>query len=211
MHPHSLRCFNGLQANSLRVRTGDWKPEQGKFLDYQAEQDLEQTNLKGRLESPKSAPHSHSIEPIMSKPKSTFDDLFGETSLFAWKRRLDGGEIPPLAQIADIIEANKNEPFPDWFVEHLCNRLRSPDKPKRGRPSLKESYKDWFARCLYQVELAKFQAERKSALASGQKRAKSGRPPNELAARYIQKAFYQYKTWRAVLNMMSSRNAPSRK
>jgi hypothetical protein len=147
----------------------------------------------------------------MSKSKSSLYEPFGETSLAAWKGRLTERDIPTLIQIADIIEANKSEVLPVWFVEHLCNRLRFPDKPKRGRPPSKESYKDMVARHLYQVELAKFQAERKSALASGQKRAKSNPPPNELAARYIQKAFYKYKTWRAVLNMMSSRNAPSRK
>ena len=141
----------------------------------------------------------------MTKTKSTLEELFGETSLVAWKKRLDGGEVPSLAQIADIIEANKDEPLPAWFVEHVCKH----DKPKRGRPPLKESDKDMFARYLYQVELAKFQAERKSALASGQKRAKGERPPNELAARYVQKTCYKYKTWRAVLNMMSSRNARS--
>jgi hypothetical protein len=67
------------------------------------------------------------------------------------------------------------------------------------------------ARCSYQVELAKFQAKRKTAFASGQKRARSDPPPSELAARCIQKAFYKDMTWRAVLNMISSRNAPSRK
>ncbi len=137
----------------------------------------------------------------MSKSKSSLYELFGETSLTAWERRLAEGDVPTLVQIADIIEANKYEVLPLWFVEHLCNRLRFPDKPKRGRPPSKESPKDMVARHLYQVELA---------LASGQKRAKSDPPPNELAARYIQEAFYKYKTWRAVLNMMSSRNAPSR-
>jgi hypothetical protein len=146
----------------------------------------------------------------MTKAKiSSVDELFGETSLVAWKIRLDGGEVPSLAQIADIIEANKDEILPAWFAEHLCNRLRFPDKPKRGRPPLKESDKDMLARGLYMVELEKFQAERKSALASGQKRAKGEPPPNELAARYIQRVFYKHKTWRAVLNMMSSRNARS--
>ncbi len=138
----------------------------------------------------------------MSKSKSTLNEHFGETSLVAWERRLAGGDVPSLVQIADIIEANKDELLPNWFVEHLCNRLRFPDRPKRGLPPSKESQKDMFARCLYQVELAKFQAERKSALASGQERAKSDPPPNELAARYIQKAFYKKKKWRAVLNMM---------
>ena len=147
----------------------------------------------------------------MSETKSRLDDLFGETNLVAWKRRLDEGEVPSLVQIADIIEANKDKVLPNWLVEHLCKRLRNPDKPKRGRPPSKESYKDMFAYHLYEVELAKFQAERKSALASGQKRAKTDPPPNELAARCIQETFYKYMTWRAVLNMMSSRNAPSRK
>jgi len=72
----------------------------------------------------------------MTKAKiSTLDELFGETSLVAWKRRLDGGEVPSLAQIADSIDVNKDEPLPDWSVEHLCKRLRHPDKPKIGRPS----------------------------------------------------------------------------
>jgi len=147
----------------------------------------------------------------MSKTKSSIDDVCGETNLFAWKQRLDGGEVPSLVQIADIIEANKDVVLPPWLIEHLCKRLRFPDKPKRGRPPSKESYKDMFARHLYQVELAKFQAERKSALASGQKRARSDPPPSELAARYIQKTFFKDMTWRAVLNMISLRNAPSRK
>ena len=147
----------------------------------------------------------------MSKSKSTFHELFGETSLVAWEHRLAEGNVPSLVQIADIIEANKDEVLPSWFVEHLCNRLRFPDKPKRGRPPSKESYRDMSARHLYQFELEKFQAERKWALVSGQKRAKGDPPPNELAARYIQKKFYKHMTWRAVLNMMSSRNAPSRK
>jgi hypothetical protein len=141
----------------------------------------------------------------MSKSKSTMEELFGEASLSAWKRRLDGGEVPSLVQIADIVEANKNEPLPGWFVEHLCKRLRNPDKPKRGRPALKKSNRDIFAGHLYQVELRKYQAERKSALASGRKRAKTDQPPNERAARYIQQSFYRHMTWQAVLNMMSSR------
>ena len=147
----------------------------------------------------------------MSKTKSSFDDLFGETNLLAWKQSFDGGDVPSLVQIADIIEENKDVVLPPWLIEHLCKRLRFPDKPKRGRPPSKESYKDMLARHLYQVELVKFQAERKSAFASGQKRARSDPPPSELAARYIQKAFYKDMTWRAVLNMISSRNAPSRK
>jgi hypothetical protein len=141
----------------------------------------------------------------MSESKSTFDELFGETSLVAWKRRLAEGDVPSLVQIADIIEANKDEVLPAWFVEYLCNRLRFPDKPKRGRPPSKASYKDMFARHLYQVDLERYQAELKSALASGHKRLKSDQPPNERAARAIQRAFYKHMTWRAVLNMMSSR------
>jgi hypothetical protein len=157
------------------------------------------------------ASHSLSTDPITSKTKSSLDDLFGETNLFAWKRRLDGGEVPSLVQIADIIEANKDVVLPRWLIQHLCKRLRFPDKPKRGRPPSKESYIDMLARCSYQVELAQFQAKRKTAIASGQKRARSDPPPSELAARYIQKAFYKDMTWRAVLNMISSRNASSRK
>ena len=81
----------------------------------------------------------------MSKTKSRLDDLFGETNLVAWQRRLDEGEVPSLVQIADIIETNKDKVLPNWLVEHLCKRLRNPDKPKRGRPPSKESYKDMFA------------------------------------------------------------------
>jgi hypothetical protein len=159
----------------------------------------------GTSKSRKSAPQSPGIGPIERKARTTLDDLFGETNLVAWRRRLDEGKVPSLAQIADIVEANKNEPLPDWFAEHLCHRLRFPDKPKRGRPSSKETYKDYFAYCSYVVELAKFQEERKSDLAAGKNRAKSDPPPNELAARYIQKTFYKHMKWRGVLNMMSSR------
>jgi hypothetical protein len=154
------------------------------------------------------ASHSHSRKPMMRK---TIDEVFGKTSLLAWKLRLDRGEVPSLVQIADIIEANKDVVLPSWLIEQLCRGLRFPDKPKRGRPPTKESHTDMLARCMYPVELAKFQAELKSALASGQQRARSDQPPSELAARSIQKTFYKDMTWRAVQNMFSSRNAPSRK
>jgi len=62
------------------------------------------------------------------------EELFGENSLHLCKYRLDNNEIPSLEKLADIIEANSDAPLPDWFVKHLCTRLRHPDKPKKGRP-----------------------------------------------------------------------------
>jgi hypothetical protein len=145
----------------------------------------------------------------MSKTKSSLDYLFGETSLFAWKQRLDGGEVPSLAQIADILEANKNELLPGWFVEHLCKRLRHPDKPKIGRPrSTKSDTIDMFAAFAYQCILKEFQGEKKSGLARGQKSGKNDQTPSERAARIIQANFYKHKDWKAVLNLISSRKWP---
>jgi hypothetical protein len=142
---------------------------------------------------------------------STTEELFGATNVSAWKRRFDRGEVPSLFQLADIIEANKDVALPPWLIKHLCNRLRNPDKTKKGRPPSKKSTTDMFAVCMYQVELARLQAERKSSLASGKKRARSDPPPNEIAAGLVQRTFYKSKTWRSVLNMMASRNARSRK
>ena len=141
----------------------------------------------------------------MSESKTTFDELFGETSLFVWKRKLDEGEIPTLAQIADIVEANKSNSFPDWFVEHLCKRLRFPDKPKIGRPrSEPDKTIEMFAALAYLFLLKEFQEERKSASAKGHKRLKSDQPPSERAARLIQRNYYKHKDWKAVLNQISS-------
>ena len=145
----------------------------------------------------------------MTKTKSTMEEHFGETGLFAWKKRLDGGEVPSLAQIADIIEANKDEPLPEWFVEHLCKRLRHPDKPKIGRPkSTKSDNVDMLAALMYQWLLKEFQEERKSGLPRGQRRQKAGQPPSERAARLIQGNFYKHKDWKAVLNQISARKWP---
>ena len=142
----------------------------------------------------------------MSKTKSSLDVLFGDTSLFAWKRRLDEGEVPSLAQIADIIEANKSEPLPDWFVEHLCKRLRNPDKPKRGRPRSTKSYAtDMFAAYLYQMLLSEFRRERKSL---GRARTKDEPTPSERAARIVQRKCYRWMDWKAVLNLISSQKVP---
>jgi hypothetical protein len=142
----------------------------------------------------------------MSKTKSSLDVLFGETSLFAWKRRLDGGEVPSLAQFADIVEANKSEPLPDWFVEHLCKRLRNPDKPKRGRPRSTKSYAtDMFAAYLYQMLLSEFRRERKSL---GRARTKDEPTPSERAARIVQGNCYKRMDWKAVLNLISSQKVP---
>jgi hypothetical protein len=145
----------------------------------------------------------------MTKTKSNVEELFGETSLVAWKNRLDGGEVPSLAQIADIIEANKDEPLPDWFVEHLCKRLRHPDKPKIGRPkSTKSDTIDMFAAFMYQLLLKEFQEERKFGLPRGQRRQKAGQPPSERAARLVQGNLYKHKDWKAVLNQISSQKWP---
>jgi hypothetical protein len=145
----------------------------------------------------------------MGKTKSSFDYLFGETSLFVWKRRLDGGEVPSLPQIADIIEKNSDEVLPAWFIEHLCKRLRNPDKPKRGRPPSTKAYTTHiFAAYLYQVLLAEFQKERKSASPANRNRAKREPPPSERAARIVQGNFYKEMDWKAVLNLISSQKVP---
>jgi hypothetical protein len=142
----------------------------------------------------------------MGNSKDSIYELFGESSLFTWKRRLDEGEIPSLVQIADIVEANRSEPFPDWFVEHLCKRLRNPDKPKRGRPRSTKSYTtDIFAAYLYQMLLSQFKTELKS---SGRARAKTEPPPSERAARIVQKNCYKWMDWKAVLNRISSQKVP---
>ena len=114
--------------------------------------------------------------------------------------------IPSLEKLADIIEANSDAPLPFWFVEHLCTRLRHPDKPKRGRPRSNTPKKtiEMFAALTYQLLLKDFQEERKSASSEGQRRLKSDQPPSERAARIIQRNYYKHMTWEAVRNLISS-------
>lgn len=144
----------------------------------------------------------------MMKSQSTMEMLFGEktTSLEAWKLRLDDGVHPSLIQIADIIEANSDEVLPAWFVEHLCKRLRNPDKPKRGRPRAIRPDKaiELFAALMYPLLVKDFQNERRSMSARGQKRLKTDQPPSERAARMIQRAYYKHMNWEAVRNLISS-------
>ena len=145
----------------------------------------------------------------MGKTKSSFDHLFGETSLFVWEQKLDRGVVPSLAQIADIIEANSDEVLPVWFIEHLCKRLRNPDKPKRGRPPSTKPYTTHiFAAYLYQMLLAEFQKERRSASPADRNRAKREPSPSERAARIVQGNFYREMDWKAVLNLISSQKVP---
>jgi hypothetical protein len=145
----------------------------------------------------------------MGKNKSTFDYLFGETSLGVWKQRLDAGEAPSLAQIADIIETNSDEVLPAWFIEHLCKRLRNPDKPKKGRPPSTKPYTTHLsAAYFYQMLLAEFQKERKSASPADRNRAKREPSPSERAARMVQRQFYKEMNWKAVLNLISSQKVP---
>jgi hypothetical protein len=145
----------------------------------------------------------------MTKTKSNLEEAFGDASLFAWKKRIDGGEFPSLVQIADIIEANKTQRLPDWFVEYLCKRLRNPDKSRIGRPrSIKSDTVDMFAALMYQLLLKEFQQEKKSGLARGQSRQKADQPPSERAARLIQRNFYKHKDWKAVLNQISAQKRP---
>ena len=114
-----------------------------------------------------------------------------------------------MVQIADIIEANKEEPLPDWFVEHLCKRLRNPDKPKIGRPrSSKSDTIDMFAAFAYQCMLKEFQEEKKSGAVAGQKYKKPSQTPSERAARIIQERLYKHKDWKAVRNQISSQKWP---
>ena len=114
-----------------------------------------------------------------------------------------------MAQIADIIETNSDEVLPAWFIEHLCKRLRNPDKPKRGRPpSTKPSTTHIFAAFLYQMLLAEFQKERKSASPANRNRANRGPSPSERAARIVQGNFYKQMDWKAVLNLISSQKVP---
>lgn len=131
------------------------------------------------------------------------DEHFGETSLKNWKRKLDEGTVPSLEQLANLIEANFSQPMPPWLVIHLCDRLRKPDRPKRGRPRSGKSdvVTVAFAKLLYQFWLTKFQKERPTHLA---RRKNTTSPPHELAAQTVQKLVYPDKDWKAVLNLLSS-------
>ena len=128
---------------------------------------------------------------------------FGPTSLSNWKRKLDAGTPPSLSQLADLIEANSDQTMPSWLIDHLSDRLRNPEKKKKGRPPSKlDTIRSTFARYLYEMMLEQFQNEVKSQSISKKEDLPS---PHERAAQVVKKSVYPEKSWRAVLNLLSSR------
>jgi hypothetical protein len=125
------------------------------------------------------------------------------TSLLNWKRKLNQGTLPSLGELADLIKANCAEPMPPWLVEHLCHRLRNPEKKKKGRPPSKpDIYKITFAKAMYWVVLKEFQSEAQSRSA---RKGGVAPPPHDRAAKYIQELYFEHMSSKAVLNLLSSR------
>jgi hypothetical protein len=145
----------------------------------------------------------------MSKIQNIYD-LFGPTSSSRWERLIADGKVPTKVQLADILEANCEEPLPPWFIETVVKSLRGELRRKPGRP--KEA-----ALLQIRFQLAKGKYPRYLAWLKKRKRVSGLKgwpavrekhwwqgPPHERAARIVTERWLSQMSWRAFLNKISS-------
>lgn len=145
----------------------------------------------------------------MSKIQNIYD-LFGPTSFWNWERLIADGKIPTNVELAAILEANREEPLPPWFIEIVVMSLRGELRRKPGRP------KDGaLLRIRFQLAKTKylryFEWLKKRKRVSGLNGWPAVRgkhwwqgPPHERAARIVTKRWLRQMSWRAFLNKVSS-------
>jgi hypothetical protein len=145
----------------------------------------------------------------MTKLQSAYD-LFGPTSLLNLERSIAEGRIPTAAELAAVLEANSEDPLPQWFLALVVTGLRGELKKKRGRP--KESIlseisfvlaKAKYRRYLAEVNHVTVRAKWKYAFPLFRKGLWNG-PPHERAARIVTARWLRHLSWRAFLNRRSS-------
>jgi hypothetical protein len=139
-------------------------------------------------------------------------DLFGPTSFSNWERLIADGKTPTNVELADILEANCEEPLPPWFIETVVRSLRGELRRKPGRP--KEGallqirfqiakgkyprYLEWLKKRKRVSGLKGWPAVRKKDWWQG--------PPHERAARIVTERWLRQMGWRAFLNRISHKN-----
>jgi hypothetical protein len=151
----------------------------------------------------------HGTGCLMSKTQNIYD-LFGPTSLSRWERLIADGKTPTKIELADILEANREEPLPPWFIETVVKSLRGelirrPGRPKEGallqiRFQLAKAkyplYHEWLKKRKRVSGLNGWPAVRKKHWWQG--------PPHERAARIVTGRWPNKMSWRAFLNRVSS-------
>jgi hypothetical protein len=145
----------------------------------------------------------------MSKPPSLYD-LYGPTGLPKLERSIAEGKIPTAAELADVLEANSEEPLPPWFIATLVKSLRGELKRRRGRPKRNSLLEIRFlvAKWEYHRYLAWLQNRQRSSGLKGWSvvRGKDwwDGTPGERAAKIVTKRWLKHMSWRAFLNRLSS-------
>jgi hypothetical protein len=146
----------------------------------------------------------------MSKIQNIYD-LFGPTSFSNWERLIADGKMPTNAELADILEANCEDPLPPWFIETVVKSLRGELRRKPGRP--KEGA---LLQIRFQIAKAKYPRYRKWLKKRKRVSGLNGWPavrkkdwwqgsPGERAARIVTERWLRRRmTWRAFLNRISS-------
>lgn len=145
---------------------------------------------------------------MTSKP--TLFDLFDAKSLANCERRLEQGEMPTLAELADILDANSAKPLPKWFIDLLVKGLRGELKRKAGRR--KHSA---FSQCLFAAAVQEYREQLENLSSQSQaERSRNGRnlgrgaanatPAHEQAARIAVERWRLHISPRSFLNRMSS-------
>lgn len=148
----------------------------------------------------------------MQKPNEpTLYDLFDETSFGYWELQLRNGREPTPAQLADLIDANPDQPIPAWLGPVLSKGLRGKLKIKRGRPARDRHQENrlWLAKCDYQLSLAEQrQAKRKASTTAARKstpRGSAQMPVHERVADEVIRRWRLPMSVRSFLNEVASR------
>jgi hypothetical protein len=141
----------------------------------------------------------------------TLFELFDDKSLHNCRRMLDNSDIPTRGQLADVLEANADQPLPAWFIALLVKSLRGELKRKAGRP--KESFRLWWrflaAEQDYPRRLAWLRNREQTVGLKGWSLLKgkdwwSG-PPHERAAKMAVKRWRLHMSWKSFLDRISSK------
>jgi hypothetical protein len=145
----------------------------------------------------------------MTKLQSAYD-LFGPTSLLNLERSIAEGRIPTAAELAAVLEANSEDPLPQWFLALVVTGLRGELKKKRGRPkeSILSEISFVLAKAKYRRYLAWLRKREGSSGLEGWPAVRGKDwwtgPPHERAARIVTQRWVRQMSWRAFLNRLSS-------
>ncbi|MGX9431816.1 MULTISPECIES: hypothetical protein [Bradyrhizobium] len=141
----------------------------------------------------------------------TLFDLFEEKSLHNCRRMLDNGDAPTRGQLADILEANADQPLPGWFLALLVESLRGELKRKAGRPKKPAMmlYRFAAAEHEYPTLLAWLRNRQQTAGLKGwsllQGKDWWTGPPHQRAAKIAVERWRLHVSWKSFLDRISSK------